>query len=324
MDIFYPLEWLADWLTFNVFSIAPETFLSETVNFFIYDTVKIFILFILITHLMSWLRYFLPIEKLRDYLAAHKFYGLDYFLATVFGVMTPFCTCSSIPIFIGFLEAGIPLGVTFAFLITSPLVNEVAIALFIGLFGLKVTLAYVSAGIFIGMLGGFIIGKLGLEKYVADFVRNIKVDKAIKTEKEKLPFKKIFSIISKEAFGIVRQVGLYLIIGIGVGAIIHGYVPTGFFEKYLAKAGILAVPLAVILGVPMYSNATGVIPIIESLVAKGVPMGTALAFMMAIVGLSLPEAMILKKVLKLPLLLAFFGIVTLGIIFVGYLFNFLF
>ena len=324
MDIFYPLEWLADWLTTNIFFIAPGTFLYETVVFFVFDTIKIFILFILITHLMSLLRYYLPIEKLRDYLAAHKFYGLDYFLATVFGVMTPFCSCSSIPIFIGFLEVGIPLGVTFSFLITSPLVNEVAIALFIGLFGLKITLAYILAGIFIGMLGGFIIGKLGMEKYVAEFVRDIKASKAEKIKKEKLPFKKIFSIISKEAFSIVRQVSLYLIIGIGVGAVIHGYVPTGFFEKYLAKAGILAVPLAVILAVPMYSNATGVIPIIESLAAKGVPLGTALAFMMAIVGLSFPEAMILKKVLKLPLLLSFFGVVTLGIIFVGYLFNFLF
>ena len=270
---------------------------------------------------MSLLRYYLPIEKLRDFLTSHKFYGLDYFLATVFGAVTPFCSCSSISLFIGFMQARIPLGVTFSFLITSPLINEIAIALFIGLFGLKITIIYILAGIFIGMIGGFLLGKLKMEKYVADFVWNIQSQKNIENNNNKPSTKQVIKSVSREAFDIIKKIALYIIIGVAVGAFIHGYVPQGFFEVYLQKAGIWGVPVAVILAVPLYSNASGVIPIIQSLVSKGVPIGTGLAFMMAIVGLSLPEAMILKKVLKWQLLASFFGIVTLGIILIGYLFN---
>jgi uncharacterized protein len=295
--------------------------LGPVAEFFIYDSIKIFVLLIILTHLMSLLRFYLPIEKIRDFLAKHNFYGLDYLLATIFGAITPFCSCSSIPLFIGFLEAGIPLGVTFAFLITSPLINEVAIALLISIFGWKVTALYVLAGILIGMVGGFILGRLKMEKYVEEFVWKIKSDKIKKAEKQRMSFGKEMALVSSEAFGITRKVALYVLFGVALGALIHGYVPEGFFEKYLEGAGVFGVPIAVILGVPMYANASSVIPIIQSLVEKGVPLGTALAFMMAIVGLSLPEALILKKVLKWPLLGAFFGVVTAGMIIIGYTFN---
>jgi hypothetical protein len=291
------------------------------VVFFVYDTLKIFLLLIIIVYLMSWARRYLPMEKFKTFLTSRKFYGLDYFFASSFGALTPFCTCSSIPLFIGFLQAGIPLGVTFAYLITSPLINEIAVAMFLGIFGWKVTLAYVIAGMGIGIVGGFIMGKLKMEKYVIDLTLQ---KKKCGCKAEETKPRSVFGQISAEAWGIIGKIWIYILIGIGLGAAIHGFVPANFFEVYLQKAGWFAVPLAVILAVPLYSNATGVIPIIQALVVKGVPLGTALAFMMAIVGLSLPEAFMLKRVLKMPLLLSFFGIVTLGIILIGYLFNFLF
>lgn len=320
MDIFYFFECIAKWLVIDIFQITNNS-LAGSLEFFIYDTIKIFFLIIIITHLMSLIRYYLPIKKIRNFLKSHKFYGLDYFFATIFGAITPFCSCSSIPLFIGFIQAKIPLGVTFAFLITSPLINEVAIGLFIGLFGLKITLLYILAGIFVGMLGGFLIEKLKLEKYVADFVWDTKIQESKNKNDTKILTKKVLKNISKEAFSIIKKIAPYIIIGIGVGAFIHGYVPQGFFETYLQKVGIWSVPLAVILAVPLYFNASGIIPVIQSFIVKGVPIGTGLAFMMAAVGLSLPEALILKKVLKWQLLTCFFGIVTFGIILIGYLFN---
>lgn len=320
MDIFYPIEFLANYLVGSIFMVS-DPHLFDALSFFIYDTLKIFILILLITHLMTWLQYYLPIEKLRNFLSSRNFYGLDYFLASAFGVITPFCSCSSIPLFMGFLQGGIPLGVTLSFLITSPLINEVAIGLFIGLFGLRITLIYILSGVLIGVLGGFVMSRMKMEKYVADFIWQIKSTEAALPEKKKRTKKEIFKIISQEAFCIIKKIYLYILLGVGVGAFVHGYVPEGFFEVYLAKAGIFGVPLAVILAVPLYSNASGVIPVVQSLIAKGVPLGTGLAFMMAVVGISLPEAMILKRVMKMPLLLSFFGVVTLGIIIIGYLFN---
>lgn len=321
MDIFYPLQIVADWLTFSLLRIEQGSHLGSSAQFFFYDTFKIFVLMLVITHFMSALRYYLPIETLRDFLTKRKLYGLDYFLATVFGAITPFCSCSSIPLFIGFLEARIPLGVTFAFMITSPLINEVAIALFLGIFGLQTTLLYIGAGILIGMIGGFVLGKLNMEKYVEDFVWKVQSKKEDQPVEKRKSFIAVVPQLSREAFGIINKIALYIVIGVGVGAFIHGYVPEGFFETYLESAGFWGVPLATILAVPMYANASGVIPIIQSLVAKGVPLGTALAFMMAVVGLSLPEALILKKVLKWQLLATFFGVVTVGIIIIGYTFN---
>ncbi|PLX28596.1 permease [Candidatus Parcubacteria bacterium] len=322
MDIFSPIQTLADYLTYNLFNIAHETALAHSVNFFIYDLLKIFILLIVVTHLMSLVRHYLPTKKFQAFLTSRKFYGLDHVIASLFGALTPFCSCSSIPLFINFLRAGIPLGVVFSFLITSPLINEIAIALFIGLFGWKVTLVYIISGLAIGIIGGMILGRLKMEKYVIDLDEAEK--KCCCCKKQKPTFNQILIKVSKEAFDITKKISLYLIAGVAIGSLIHGYVPQGFFETYLQIAGIWAVPLAVILAVPLYSNASGTIPVIQSLIAKGVPIGTGLAFMMAIVGLSLPEAMILKRVLRLPLLAAFFGIVTVGIIMIGYLINFVF
>lgn len=318
--MFYPIQLLADWLTYNIFNLNPQSHLGNSLNFFFYDSIKILILLLIINYFMAIVRYYLPIEKLRDFLALRKWYGLDYFMGAIFGTITPFCSCSSIPLFIGFLQARIPLGVTFSFLITSPLVNEVAIVLFLGLFGWKITILYIISVILLGMIGGFILGKLKLEKYVAPYIWEIKSHK-LDLEKEKIPFTKLLKNFWIEGFDITKKLILYVLIGIGVGALIHGFVPTGFFEQYINAHNIFAVPLAVILAVPMYANSVGVIPIIESLVGKGIPLGTALAFMMAIVGLSLPEALILKKVMKTRLLIYFFGIVTICIIIIGYLFN---
>lgn len=318
--MFYPIQLLADWLTYNVFNLEIGSHLVDSVNFFIYDSLKILILLLIINYLMAIVRYYLPVEKLRDFLSSRKWYGLDYFLGSIFGTITPFCSCSSIPLFIGFLQARIPLGVIFSFLITSPLVNEVAIVLFLGLFGWKITVLYVFSAILLGMVGGFILGKLKLEKYVEDYIWQIKSQK-LDLEKEKIQFTKLLKIFWNEGFEITKKITPYVLIGIGIGALIHGFVPTGFFEKYITAENIFAVPIAVILAIPMYANSVGVIPIMQSLVEKGVPLGTALAFMMAIVGLSLPEAFILKKVMKTKLLIYFFGIVTICIILIGYLFN---
>ena len=290
------LEIFSQWVVYDLLNIEVGTQLAKSVEFFIYDTSKILILLLVITHLMSILRYYFPMDKLREFLVKNKLYGIDYFFSSIFGAITPFCSCSSIPLFIGFLEVQIPLGVTFAFIITSPLINEVAVALFISSFGWKLTIVYIVAGIAIGMIGGFILGKLKMEKYVEDFVWRQNVNK--KAKENKGEFLKVLPKLSREAFGIIEKIILYVIIGVAVGAFIHGFVPENFFESFLTKAGAWSVPFAVVLAVPMYSNASGVIPVIESLIAKGIPIGTALAFMMAVVGLSLPEALILKKVLK--------------------------
>jgi len=314
----------ADWFVSNLLNINLESPLGSGLQFFVYDSIKILLLLLVITHFMSLLRYYLPIEKLRSFLSSHRFYGLDYFLSSIFGALTPFCTCSSIPLFIGFIRARIPLGVTFTFLITSPLINEIALTLFWALFGFKVTMVYLIGGLLVGMVGGFVLEKLNMEKYIADFLQNTspELEQASHTDNKHLIFwKDIFPKVSKEALGIFKKIALYVLIGVGIGAFLHGYVPEGFFEDKLAIRSIFTVPLAVILAVPLYANASGVIPIIESLVGKGVPIGTALAFMMAVVGLSFPEVMILKKILKLPLLLTFFGIVIVGIILLGYIFN---
>ncbi len=320
MDIFYPLQIFADWFVYNILNIQSESHLAGALNFFIYDSIKILLLLLIVNYIMAIVRYYFPVEKLKNFLASRKWYGLDYFLASFFGTITPFCSCSSIPLFIGFLEARIPLGVTFSFLITSPLVNEIAIVLFAGLFGWKITILYIISAILLGMFGGFILGRLRLEKYVADYVWQIKSQK-LNFEKEKIPFSKLLKIFWCEGFEITKKIIPYVLVGIGIGALIHGFVPIGFFEKYIIKDNIFAVPTATILAVPLYANSVGVIPIIQSLVEKGIPLGTALAFMMATVGLSLPEALILKKVMKTKLLLYFFRIVTICIIIIGYLFN---
>ncbi len=320
MDIFYPLQFIADKIAYNLLGLLKGSHLGDAVNFFLYDSLKILILLLIINYFMAILRHYLPVEKLRDFLASRKWYGFDYFLAAIFGTITPFCSCSSIPLFIGFLEAGIPLGVTLSFLIVSPLVNQVAVALFVGLFGWKIAILYVVSTILLGMVGGLILNKLKLEKYVADYVWKIKGQK-LEIKSKKIPVRKLLKIFWSEGLVLTKKITIYVLLGIALGAVIHGFVPTGFFEKYITVDNLLAVPIATIVAVPMYANAVGVIPIMQSLVEKGIPLGTAMAFMMAVVGLSLPEALILKRVMKMKLLVYFFGITTINIIIVGYLFN---
>jgi uncharacterized membrane protein YraQ (UPF0718 family) len=314
----------ADWLIYSILGIAQNSNLGNALNFFVYDTLKILVLLFLITFLMGIVNAYFPIDRIQNFLSRHKMYGLEYFIASTFGAVTPFCSCSSVPLFIGFIKGGIPLGVTFAFLVTSPLVNEVAVAIFLGMFGLKTTVIYVTSGILLGVVSGLILGKLNLEPLLTDWVRQI-WEKAESErdifELEKKTFLQRVPEITREAFGIVKSVVLYVILGIAIGAAMHGYVPEAFFEQYIGKDTWYAVPLAVILGVPMYANATGIIPIIQVFVVKGIPIGTSLAFMMAVVGLSIPEATLLKKVMSIKLISIFFGVVTICIIISGYMFN---
>jgi len=320
-------EWirhLADWLIFSVFDITPESHLGEALHFFVYDTLKILLLLFMITFLMGIVNAYFPVERLRNFLSRNKLYGLEYLLASVFGAATPFCSCSSVPLFIGFVQGGIPLGVTFSFLITSPLVNEVALALFIGMFGWKITAIYAISGILLGTVGGWVLGKLNLQNYLSDWVKQIWENAQVDTEdfkEEEQTFIQRLPHITNGAWDIVRGVFLYVIIGIGIGAAMHGYVPDNFFEQYLSGGEWWTIPLAVLFAVPIYANAAGVVPVINVLVAKGVPMGTAIAFMMSTVGLSLPEATLLKKVMTFRLIAVFFGVVTAFIILSGFIFN---
>ncbi|GIV43801.1 MAG: hypothetical protein KatS3mg035_0924 [Bacteroidia bacterium] len=317
------LQHFADWLIYSVFGIDYGSHLGAALNFFVYDTLKILILLFVIVFLMGIVNAYFPIEKIKNYLNTKKLYGLEYLFAAVFGAITPFCSCSSVPLFIGFVQGGIPLGVTFAFLITSPLVNEVAIAMFIGMFGIKATIIYATSGILLGTIGGWLLGKFNLEPLLSDWVKKILENKMQQGEyeEEKLTFRQRLPEITRGAWDIVKGVVLYVIIGIAIGAAMHGYVPENFFAKYLGGGQWWTVPLAVILAVPMYANAAGIIPVIQVFVAKGVPLGTAIAFMMATVGLSIPEATLLKKVMTTKLIAIYFGVVTVFIIFSGFLFN---
>ena len=320
------IQRFADWFVYDVIGLGGDSQLGMAVNFFFYDTIKILFLLFAISVIMGVVNAYLPIERLRNFLTTRKLYGFQYLFASLFGAITPFCSCSSIPLFIGFVKGGIPLGVTFAFLITSPLVNEVAIAMFLGTFGIKATLIYVISGILLGVIGGWVLERFHLERYLSPWVRQIQQQSEAETvqwQAEHIPFADRLPVILKDAWGIVRGVVLYVIIGIGVGAAIHGYVPEGFLEQYLSADKWYNVPLAVILGIPMYANAAGIVPVIQVFVAKGIPLGTAIAFMMAVVGLSLPEATMLKKVMTWKLIGIFFGVVALFIILSGYLFNIL-
>ncbi len=320
-------DWIqnfADWLIYNLFQIGADTHLGVALNFFVYDTIKILFLLFVIVFLMGIVNAYFPIDRLKNYLANNKLFGLEYLFASFFGAITPFCSCSSVPLFIGFVRGGIPLGVTFSFLITSPLVNEVAVAMFLGMFGLKATLVYAISGILLGTIGGWFLGKMNLEHLLSDWVKSLLANDQLNAneyEEEKLTFRQRLPEITRCAWEIVRGVVLYVIIGIAIGAAMHGYVPENFFAQYLGSGAWWTVPLAVILAVPMYANAAGIVPVIQVFVAKGVPIGTAIAFMMATVGLSLPEATLLKKVMSMKMIGIFFGTVTLFIILSGFLFN---
>jgi uncharacterized membrane protein YraQ (UPF0718 family) len=318
------IQWLADWFVYEILNLDPQAHLAEALNFFIYDTIKILILLFVVIFLMGIVNSYFPIDKVKNYLSRKKLYGLEYLMASLFGVVTPFCSCSSVPLFIGFVRGGIPLGVTFSFLITSPLVNEVAIGLFVGLFGIKTTIIYVLSGILLGTVSGAILQKLKLERYLTPWVKevlaNAQREQDVFKAKEQ-SFKQRLPIIWAEVLKILKGIIPYVIIGIAIGGLMHGYIPEGFFEQYMDRENLFAVPIATILAVPMYSNASGILPVVQVLVAKGIPLGTAIAFMMGVVGLSLPEAMLLKKVMTFKLIAIFFSVVTLCIIISGYLFN---
>ena len=318
------LQYFADWLIYSVFAIEQHTKLGDALNFFVFDTLKIALLLFVITTVMGIVNSYFPVDKVRNFLSRNKLYGLEYLFASSFGVITPFCSCSSVPLFLGFVKGGIPLGVTFSFLVTSPLVNEVAIGLFIGLFGLKTTIIYVISGILLGTISGMILQKLKLEKYLSPWVKQVLENAQRETEifeQKNATLKDRLPSIWNESSTILKGIIPYVLVGIAIGGLMHGYVPEGFFEKYMSKDNWFAVPIATILAVPMYTNASGILPVAQVLVAKGIPLGTAIAFMMGVVGLSLPEAMLLKKVMTVKLIAIFFSIVTLCIIISGYLFN---
>jgi uncharacterized membrane protein YraQ (UPF0718 family) len=311
------LKYVSDSLVYRLMGIKQGTMLAEALNFFFYDAVKVFLLLTVIIFAVAVIRSFFPPERSRKLLRHRRAY-VGNFLAACLGIVTPFCSCSAIPLFIGFVEAGLPLGVTFSFLISSPTVNEVALVMLWGLFGWQIAFLYTATGVTLAFFGGIIIGKLKLEHLVEDYIYQIKMgegEQIVPTWKERLGYARDYT---KD---ILRRVGLFVLIGIGVGAWIHGYVPMDFVLKYAGPGNPFAVIVAVLLGIPLYSNAAGAIPIVQALVEKGLPMGTALAFMMSIVAISAPELIILRKIIKPKLIAIFVGIVTVAIIIIGYLFN---
>lgn len=307
----------AAYVVFNLFNLEPGTHLGEAINFFVYDTVKVFFLLIVIIFFVAIIRSYFPPERTRRILSRKRQY-LGNGLAGLLGIVTPFCSCSAVPLFIGFVESGVPLGVTFSFLISSPMINEVALVLLLGLFGLKIALLYVGTGLLVSIIAGIAIGKLRMEKYIQDYIYQMKVG-SVEIPQQKFREKIVYT--RDYTKDLLKRIWPYVLIGIGVGGFIHGYVPSDFLAKYAGPDNPFAVPVAVLIGVPLYSNAAGTIPIVQALMGKGMPIGTVLAFMMAVTALSFPEAVILKNVMKIRLLLIFFCIVAAAIVAVGYLFN---
>lgn len=309
---------LAEWLAYGLFNLARGSQLGDAVAFFLYDVPKILLLLAGMIFLISILRTFFSPERTRALLGGKR-QGVGNVLAALLGIVTPFCSCSAVPLFIGFVESGIPLGVTFSFLIAAPTINEVAIVMLFGLFGWRVTALYIASGLVIATLAGMVIGRLNLERYVEDFVWQIQSSGAV--EGEKLTWAERIERAWGSVKEIVGKVWLYVVVGIGVGAGIHGFVPEAALAEIMGKQAWWSVPAAVLLGIPLYSNAAGVIPIVSALMEKGASLGTALAFMMSVVGLSLPETIILRRVLKPQLIAVFVGTVAVAIIITGYLFN---
>jgi len=319
--IYYNLEPITDYIIYNLIQLPTGSHLTETLWFFLFEVPKVMLLLVLIIFIVGVIRSYFSAEKTRDFLAGKKLFTGNI-MASVLGILTPFCSCSAIPLFLGFVEAGVPLGVTFSFLIAAPMINEVALVLLAGMFGWKVAVIYVGTGLLIAIFSGWFIGVLKLEKYVADWVYQIKTNQE-KAGNEKIPFADRISMGIKSVKEIVGKIWIFIVIGVGVGAAAHGYIPEDFMGNVLGKENWYAVPLAILLGIPLYSNAAGIIPIVSVLIEKGVSLGTALAFMMSVIALSLPEIIILKKVLKLPLIFIFIGIVAAGILLVGFIFNFI-
>ncbi len=311
------LDKLVTLLVENVFGVSLETHLGGSLHFFFFDTIKILMLLVMMIFTISFIRSFFPPEKTKKTLS--RFKGIKgNFMASLLGIVTPFCSCSSVPIFIGFVEGGVPLGLTFSFLITSPIVNEAAFAILLAAFGWKIALIYVVTGVIVGVTGGLIIDKLKMEKHVEEYVYEIQ---GVDTEPEKIDFKGRLRFSWQNTSSIIKKIWIFLLIGIAIGAAIHGWVPTDFLAKYAGPENPFAVIVGVIAGIPLYSNALGTIPIAEALIGKGVGIGTALSFMMAVTALSLPEMILLRKVIKPKLIAAFVIITGIGIILTGYLFN---
>ena len=307
----------ADYIVFSQMGFLPGTHAGEAINFFVYDTIKISLLLTTIVFGVAIIRSYFSPERTRRILS-HRHEYMGNVMAALLGIVTPFCSCSAVPLFIGFVEAGIPLGVTFSFLISSPMVNEVALIMLWGLFGWKIAVIYTATGVVVAIVAGIIIGKLKMEKHVQDYVWETKVGN---TEIEEPDFRGRMIYARDYTLELFKKVFPYVILGVGLGAVVHGYIPTDFVVKYAGEGNPFAVLVAVLIGVPLYSNAAGMIPVVQALVSKGMPIGTVLAFMMSVTAISFPEAVILKNVLKPRLIATFFGIVTIGIILVGYLFN---
>lgn len=315
------MQWFADWVTHDVFKMNPVAHLTQAINFFLFEVPKVMLLLILIIFIIGIIRSYFSAEKTRKALEGKSLFTGNV-MASVLGIVTPFCSCSAIPLFLGFVEAGIPIGVTFSFLIAAPLINEVALVLLIGLFGWKVALIYVVSGLLIAILAGFTIEKLQLQKYVAGWVYQVKAT-PMQEENTQLNFQQRVQAGWDSVKEIVGKIWIYILIGIAIGAGAHGFVPNDFLSSALGDQNWYSVPLAILVGVPLYSNAAGIIPIVSVLIEKGVSLGTALAFMMSVIGLSLPEVIILKKVLRWQLISVFIGVVALGIILIGFTFNYL-
>ena len=313
------LQLVIDWLTYSVFGLSPDSKIGPVINFFLYDSIKILLLLFFMIAAIGFVRSYISQHKVKKWISNKKIFGNIF--ASLFGSITPFCSCSSIPIFLSFIEVGIPLGVTFSFLITSPLINEYLVIIMLGFFGWKITLFYVLSGMMIGVISGVVLGKMNLEKYLVKGL--VPEDKDLFKEKVYNNIKERILFGLNEATLITKRLWVWVLFGVGIGAFIHNYVPQETIHAMISKTGVFSVPIATLLGVPMYGSCAAIVPIAVVLFRKGVPLGTALAFMMATAALSFPEAVILRRAMKLQLILIFFGITTIAIIITGYLFNLL-
>ncbi len=320
--IYLNLNALTDLLIYSIFGLEKDTHLTNAIWFFIFEVPKVLLLLVLVVFAVGIIRSYFSPERTRKILGGKSLFTGNV-LASSLGVVTPFCSCSAIPLFLGFVQSGVPLGVTFSFLIAAPMINEVALVMLFGLFGWQTALLYAATGLLIAITAGYVIGRLNLERFVEEWVYETKA-KQVKFIEEKIPFTERIDAGITAVKEIVAKVWIYIVIGIAVGAGIHGYVPENFMASLMGKSAWWSVPLSVLIGIPMYSNAAGIIPIVQALLEKGASLGTVLAFMMSVIGLSLPESIILKKVLKIQLIGIFIGVVAVGIIIVGYLFNFIF
>lgn len=315
------LDKIAKFLTYNLLNLTAGTHFGSAIEFLIFEIPKVLMLLIIVVFFVGIIRSFFTAERTRAMLAGRNEF-IGNVMAATLGIVTPFCSCSAIPLFIGFVETGVPLGVTFSFLISAPMINEVALVLLYGMFGIKVAALYLFTGLFIAILAGYVIGILKLERYIEEWVFSVKMGNN-ETGEEKMTWNDRINYAVGAVHEIVYKVWIYIVFGIAIGAGIHGYVPENEMAAIMGKGAWWSVPAAVLLGVPMYSNAAGIIPIVKALMEKGAALGTVLAFMMAVIGLSLPEIIILKKVLKWQLIAVFVGVVSVGILIVGYLFNYL-